>query len=308
MATVAENPADQGRASDHESFLAHKGMRWLKIATLLSLVTIVGYLFADVEPRPNGGTWYGYTLGTIGAGLIVWLSLLGVRKRAMTAGRWSLKAWTSAHVYLGLALIVVATLHTGFQFGWNVHTLAYALVCVVAASGIAGVWFYLRYPEQMSRNRAGETRDQMLAELADLDRLCARQAAALGGEFPDVIVSARDRTALGGSAWAILDGRDGSRVVLPARHGGGDSQPNRAQARLVDWLGHELAESTDGERTRLIHELMALVNTRRGLLERLRRDAQIRAWLDAWLYVHIPATCALLSALVAHVLVVFLYW
>jgi len=78
--------------------------------------------------------------------------------------------------------------------------------------------------------------------------------------------------------------------------------------RLADWLGHELAESTDGERTRLIHELMALIHTRRGLLERLRRDAQIRAWLDAWLYVHVPATCALLSALAAHVIVVFLYW
>ena len=205
---------------------------------------------------------------------------------------------------LGLALVVIMTLHAGFQFGWNVHTLAYLLVCVVVASGIAGVWFYLRYPEQMSRNRAAQTREQMLAELADLDRLCAKQASALGGEYPDVIVSARDRAALGGSAWSMLAGRDHSRIVLP----GAPALPNPSQARLLDWLGHQLAESTDGERTRLIHELMTLVNTRRGLLDRLRRDAQIRAWLDAWLYLHIPATCALLAALAAHVLVVFLYW
>jgi hypothetical protein len=40
----------------------------------------------DVQPRHNGGSWYGYTLGTIGALLILWLTMLGMRKRAMTRG------------------------------------------------------------------------------------------------------------------------------------------------------------------------------------------------------------------------------
>ena len=223
-----------------------------------------------------------------------------------------MQGWLSAHVYLGSALIVIATLHAGMQFGWNVHTLAYALTCLVVASGFAGVWLYLRYPEQMSRNRAAQTREQMLAELADLDRLCARQAAALGGDFPDVIMSGRDRTMLGGSAWALLAGRDRSSVLLPSPAAVGRGQQrglaNPSQTRLLDWLGAELAESTDGERTRQIHELMSLVGARRGLLDRLRRDAQIRAWLEAWLYLHIPATFALIAALIAHIVTVFLYW
>jgi len=81
----------------HDGFLRHRNFRWLKVATFLSLAATVGYVFADVKPRPNGGSWYGYTLGTIGVLLILWLTLLGVRKRWMTRGRWSLKAWTSAH-------------------------------------------------------------------------------------------------------------------------------------------------------------------------------------------------------------------
>src|SRR3546814_14908394 len=60
-----------------------------------------------VTPRHNGSSWYGYTLGTVGAGLILWLTALGYRKRKMTNDYWSLKAWTSAHVYLGLSLMVV---------------------------------------------------------------------------------------------------------------------------------------------------------------------------------------------------------
>ena len=99
--TSTTRKAAQGarRAStDHEGFLRLAGFRWLKIALVISLIAIIGYIIADIQPRPNGGSWYGYALGTIGAGLIVWLALLGVRKRAMTPGGWSLKAWTSAHV------------------------------------------------------------------------------------------------------------------------------------------------------------------------------------------------------------------
>ena len=73
----------------HEGFLRFKNFRWLKIAAALSLVSLAVYMFVDVQPRHNGGSWYGYVLGTIGAGLILWLTMLGIRKRAMTRGRWS---------------------------------------------------------------------------------------------------------------------------------------------------------------------------------------------------------------------------
>src|SRR5690606_20404744 len=61
-------------ATSHEGFLRHRNFRWLKIAIIVSLVALVAYLAADVRPRPNGGSWLGYTLGTVGALLIVWLS------------------------------------------------------------------------------------------------------------------------------------------------------------------------------------------------------------------------------------------
>ena len=295
----------------HQSILAYRRMRYLWIAIAISAATVIAYALHRPAEPPNGGTWLGYTLGATGTILIAVLTAFGIRKRRYSSTLGSVQGWLSAHVYLGAALIVIVTLHAGMQFGWNVHTLAYALTCLVVASGFAGVWLYLRYPEQMSRNRSAQTREQMLAELADLDRLCTRQAAVLGGDFPDVIMSGRDRTLLGGNAWALLAGRDRSSVLLPSPAAGGREQrplPNASQTRLLDWLGAELAESTDGDRTRQIHELMSLVGARRGLLDRLRRDAQIRAWLEAWLYLHIPATFALIAALIAHIVVVFLYW
>ena len=105
---------------------------------------------------------------------IVWLSLLGIRKRKMTSGRWSLKGWTSAHVYLGLSLIVIGTLHTGFQLGWNVHTLAWSLMMIVIISGIVGIYFYATLPDNLSNNRAdgdgAVTERMMIEQLRSLDR------------------------------------------------------------------------------------------------------------------------------------------
>ena len=172
MATLSPRDRDAGyaeieqrRSASHGSFLAHRAYFWARVAGFASLFVVITYLLVDVEPRHNGGSWYGYTLGTIGAGLIVWLAWLGIRKRRPTPGSWSLKAWTSAHVYLGLALIVVGTLHTGFQIGWNVHTLAYFLMLLVIISGIYGVIVYATLPTTLSSNRKEMTRAEMLDAL-----------------------------------------------------------------------------------------------------------------------------------------------
>jgi len=42
------------------------------------------------------------------------------------------------HVYIGTSLLVIVTLHTAFEFGWNVHTAAYALMEIVIVSGMIG--------------------------------------------------------------------------------------------------------------------------------------------------------------------------
>ncbi len=66
----------------HESILTHARSRYLWIALALCVLSIGFYVWHDPDPVPNGGTWLGYTLGTIGALLIVWLLLFGVRKRS----------------------------------------------------------------------------------------------------------------------------------------------------------------------------------------------------------------------------------
>ena len=278
---------EQRRSADHVSFLKHRGYRWLWIALMLCVVTGLGYAFIDQEPRPNGGSWYGYTLGTIGLLLIVWLSLLGVRKRKITTGQWSLKAWTSAHVYLGLALIVVGTLHTGFQIGWNVHTLAYFLMLLVIITGIYGVIVYATLPSTLSSNRNEMTRAQMLEALTALDRQLESAAQPLNREQSDLVIAALQQDVFYGGALARLTG----------------AYPGCKTARALKNFpeGHR-ADAAAEER------VITLLTKRAEQLAQIRRHLRLRALLEVWLFIHIPATIALLAALLAHVVSVFFYW
>lgn len=274
---------------DHEGFLRHRGFRWLKRGLVLCLVAALAYALADVQPRPNGGTWLGYTLGTIGTGLIVWLSLLGLRKRTMTRGAWSLKAWTSAHVYLGLALIVVVTLHTGFQLGWNVHTLAYVLMLLVIASGVFGIVVYSVLPAKLSANREEMTQPQMIEALHAVDRQLEDAAQPLDRRWTEAVVAALDEEAVPGGLWQRLSGT--------SRSG--------ATQRAIDSFNSATAEEAADP---ALIRVEALLQRRNAQLGRMRRHIRLKALLEIWLYVHVPATFALLAALTAHVFSVFYYW
>jgi hypothetical protein len=279
------------RSAAHDGFLRHRNFRWAKIAGAASLVAFVAYLLIDVEPRPNGGSWYGYVLGTIGALLILWLTLLGVRKRAITRGRYSLKAWTSAHVYLGLSLIVIATLHAGFQIGWNVHTLAYALMMVVILSGLFGVFAYAILPRALSDNRDMMTEMQMLESLRAIDRQLFDAAQPLAQHHADLVRQSLDQDPFGGGLWARLSGR------YPA------CATRRAQSEIRRNTAYQPNLGSDP-----LERIDALLERKEAILARVRRHLRLKALLEAWLYVHVPVTFALIAALAAHIVSVFFYW
>ncbi|WP_173425732.1 hypothetical protein [Aurantiacibacter marinus] len=289
MATAPDGRFVQDEArrdSDHVSFLKHRRWRWAKIATVLSIVAIASYLLVDVTPRHNGGSWYGYTLGTIGALLILWLSMLGVRKRNMSEGRWSLKAWTSAHVYLGLALVVIATLHTGFQLGWNVHTLAWALMLVVVISGIYGISAYAALPKEISSNRRQMTKGDMLEALAAIDRQLESAAQPLARDEADLVIGALEQDPFDFGIGARLSGQYRRCRTIAALKQLNATAPHEAP----------------------VEKVASLLRKRRAQLEQIRRQMRLRALLDIWLYVHVPVTIALIAALTAHIVSVFYYW
>ena len=283
------------KVTSHESFLTYGNGRWWKIALGVVAVCIVSYLLVDVEPRHNGGSWYGYTLGTIGFLLILWLTMLGLRKRAMTPGRWSLKNWTSAHVYLGLSLIVIGTLHTGFQLGWNVHTLAWSLMMLVILSGLFGIYVYATLPKALSANRYDEdgaiTEKIMIEQMKQLDRQIHDAAQPLDPEAAAIVEDSLGEDVFAGSFWQR------------ARNSYPKDKTRFAMVELRRLRNFRPRTDDDP-----FERVETLLTKKEALLAKLRRHLQLKSWLQAWLYVHVPATFALIAALTAHVFSVFFYW
>ena len=275
----------------HQSILIYKRFLFLKLALLGIVAAVLPYTIHAPLQAPNGGTWLGYTLGCLGAFLIVWLMWFGIRKRRYGPGKVNLEAWLSAHVYFGLVLIIVATLHTGFQFGINVHTLAYALMMVVILSGFFGVYSYMRHPREMTENRGGSTLDQIMLELTDLDRRCREIAINLGKEMNDAVLEASRNTTIGGGLIRQLSGDDRACPTSAAL--------DRVQA---------LAASVSGEEAGHVRRLVPLLSRQCELLSQARKDIRFQALMRVWLFVHVPFSFALLAALIAHVFAVFFYW
>jgi hypothetical protein len=296
----------------HQSFINFRNYRYGLIASVASLLTVGAYLLDRPRVPPNGSTWLGYTLGTVAALLVIFLALFGIRKRSFSSNIGTAIGWLSAHVYLGIAALLIATLHSGMHFGANVHTLAYVLMCLVTLSGLWGVYAYVNYPGAMIQQRGNLRRSEFLRQIAELDGTALELAESISPQITQLLAESARRTDLGGgNLWKQLRGRDESMLLM-----GIGAAPRRShvasnsnQRALIQTLA-ELRTGRSHNQVALssVQKLLELAGSKAALLQRLRRETQLAALLRIWLFMHVPLCCALLAALCIHVVTVFLYW
>ena len=268
----------------------YKQYFYFKIAVVIILVAFVAYLMFEPTVGHYGGSWIGYVLGTISAILVLWMTWYGVRKRRYR-GSGATQGWLSAHIYLGTALTVLVTLHSGFNFGLNIHTLAYGILLIVVISGFFGNYTYMIYPRQMTENMGEDNLDGLLLRIAEADKLARQIALIMPDNINNIVARACSETAIGIGLLEQLRGY----------------QPNCPTAIAVEQLalmGNDLTT----EQRKPYRELYSIMVRRQSLVRRVRQDLMYRARLGFWLYFHVPFTIALLVAMMAHIIAVFLYW
>ena len=282
-------------------FLANK--TWLWIGILISVIAIAAFFSHTPIQGRDGSTIVGYGLGGFSALIVLYLSWLGVRKRRFASSAGRRRNSVSAHVYLGLALIVTATLHTGFEFEWSVHTLGYVLLMIVILSGIWGISAYSGLPDKMGRNVSEmiiekkrhdmSDLEQLEEDMEDLDRKMERSLQFLPDQFRAPVQLSLEKTKIGGGLMSILSG----------------SSAGCASAKAYDQIRDIFDNGNWGEEERKrVSELVADMSRKRELAACLRRDCRYRALLSLWLWFHVPLTVALIVTLIIHVVLVFFYW
>lgn len=276
---------------------------WLWTGILLSTAAVIAYVVHSPPTGRDGSTIVGYALGGLSALIVLYLAILGIRKRRFDTSTGRRRDVVSAHVFLGLTLIFTATLHTGFEFEWSVHTLTYVLLMIVVLSGIWGVSVYSGLPDKMGRNISEQIvekkrfdmseLEQLEEDMADLDRKLERSLQFLPDSFRGPIQDSIQKTKIGGGLFSIMSGSSAGCATAKAL----------SQVRSMVEGGN-----FDTEQRQRMNELVTDMARKREIAAALRRDGRYRALLSIWLWFHVPLTSALLVCLVTHIVLVFFYW
>jgi hypothetical protein len=271
---------------NRDTFYLYKRGRYLVVSALALLIMSLIYCFDRPLGGPSGATTLGIVYGVIAALGIVYLMWYGIRKRSYYAKNTTLKACLSAHVWIGISLIVIVPLHCGFSFGNNVHTLAYVLMLVVVLSGIWGAISFASLAPDIRAHRGGGSIKKLL-----------EQVYLLNSEIDDLVRGKSDR---------FLDLKNKidfkyKPSVLACLFG------KRTAVLEATQVAQNLQYLNEDENPSAL-KLVGLANKKRELVASIQSEISILARLKIWLYVHVPVTFALFATLLIHIFVVLYYW
>ena len=156
-------------------------------ASLLVIGGGIWQFYCDqMAGQVTGSSLAGLVTGSIAAGIILFELLLWPRKRLRKYKLGRTKFWLAYHLWLGIACLPLAFIHSGLRFGGTFSTVLMILLLLVVGSGVFGWIMQVVIPRWMLGSLPQETIPSQIDDVSLLSALESRQmlTVALGTKPP----------------------------------------------------------------------------------------------------------------------------
>lgn len=266
-----------------------ENLRWRRWSWVVLFLIIASYIWYASREYPHGGTSMGLLYGTLGLIIVVILMYYGIRKRSFRSRFGNVQTWLHSHIYLGLLVLAIILFHSGFRFHDKVAVSALILLAIVVVSGLFGAILYTTVPSLLTNVESNLTPREISDQINRLAQSMAALALGKSAIFQRIyrgLIRAERPGLLAG--WRLLLGRYGSK-----REG-------------KDWQAY-LSEVRPEEQSDL-NQLLVLVHQMKEIHDRLIIQQRYQNLLEAWLYIHLPFSFAMMVAIGAHLAGFLYYW
>lgn len=310
---------------------------WAILAFGLSLALPAWYLIASLSAGRwlGGGSAAGLACG-IAAGAVIWIEmLLWPRKYFRRLRLLPARHWMAAHIWLGLASLPLAIVHTGFHLGGTFPTTFMVVFVLTILSGLYGLFLQNILPklsfhllpaetiysqiDHVSQQNVQDIRqiltascgprnsEERFANESEEDAEFALKSAVVVGAVREV-GRVKGRTL---RAHSVIASRSDREILWSAFT---ELEPFIAQGKRV---GGRFSLKQEG--LRWFSELrracqpssLSIVDVMEEyylLRHQYELQRSLHHWLHAWLPVHIGLSVAVTVMLVVHVLTALKFW
>jgi hypothetical protein len=253
----------------------------------------------------SGTTVLGYWCGVLGFAIIFFEMLLWPRKRGRGYRLGKARVWMWWHIWLGLACLPLAIVHSGFTYGGPLTGILMIVFLVVIGSGAWGLAMQQMIPRKLLEEIPAETIATQRHVV--LHQLIAEAGALIESMQPDdeddehggASVATRSAVYRASQIQAFYR----NQIVPYLNSEGLGAGPLASRSRSVT-LFADLRRGSAVELGEAVNRLEVICETRRQL------DRQYRMYrmLHNWLLIHLPLSVTLSALLVVHLFYALKFW
>ena len=255
---------------------------------ILIALFLAGVVFVLSETLDSALWEPAYLTGWLLLGGMIILTFLNVRKKLPFLPLFNVRSWVRVHIYLGWFILALFAIHLDFRVpNGGVETTMAVLFVVVGVSGIFGAWLSKSFPRRLTR-RGEEVIFERIPVFAAQLREAADDLASYSVEQTES-TSIADFYANNLKSW----------FTRPADYLQHIVELNTRQYKF-DQEFDTLRRYLNPKEQEIVDELHALVRKKSDL----DYHYALQRTLKGWLFIHIPATYALLTLAAVHIVLV----